>query len=519
MGIPEVIPKADRARIVQELVETTELESTKPEVSALPELACLDAIQAWLKDGDPGDIKLLVPVLQKLDPLDYDRVRGEVADRAGVRKSSLDAEVQGKQESEDGKKEALKADDFKPWHEPVQLAELLDELKATFLRFLILPEKGASTLALWTLFSHAWFHFDTLPILAVCAPEKRCGKSRTLNVLSTVVRRGKKCDNLTAPVLFRLVDQIRPTVLLDELDCYLPHNDELRGIINAGHDPEGVVYRCCGDAYEIVPYQAGSPKAITGIGKFPGTIEDRSIVINIRRKFPEETVERWFASRRKKELKHLGRKANRWVEDHGVKLEKIVPVMPSELNDRAQDNWWPLFAIAEKAGGHWPEHARQAALISNSKTDEDSTRTQLLADVRLVFIAEARDRIHSQRICDALAKMEGQPWPEWRRGKPMTPTALAHQLRPFGVRPKQIMLDGTNKSGWERKDFEDAWNRYVTPRSPKTTRTPASAEVQGISEPLESNPSSTLKNDGNTHPQRVLGPLEDGWPGSGRGEG
>ena len=96
---------------------------------------------------------------------------------------------------------------------------------------------------------------------------------------------------------------------------------------------------------------------------------------------------------------------------------------------------------------------------------------------------------------------------------------MARQLKPFNVKPKQIFIDGINKSGYEKDQFEDAWNRYLGVESTRATRTPAVVELQGLSEPLENNNSSGFENAGNPHQQRVLGVLEDGWPGSGRGEG
>ena len=43
------------------------------------------------------------------------------------------------------------------------------------------------------------------------------------------------------------------------------------------------------------------------------------------------------------------------------RLEAALPEIPDDLNDRAQDNWEPLLAIADLAAGDWPNTARPAA--------------------------------------------------------------------------------------------------------------------------------------------------------------
>ena len=66
--------------------------------------------------------------------------------------------------------------------------------------------------------------------------------------------------------------------------------------------------------------------------------------------------------------------------------------MPEALNaagDRATDAWEPLIAIADVAGGDWPQRARNAALtICQVDDEEDAERnihTVLLADIRDIF--------------------------------------------------------------------------------------------------------------------------------------
>jgi hypothetical protein len=38
----------------------------------------------------------------------------------------------------------------------------------------------------------------------------------------------------------------RPTLVIDEVDTFLPENEELRGVLNSGHRCDGEISRCVG---------------------------------------------------------------------------------------------------------------------------------------------------------------------------------------------------------------------------------------------------------------------------------
>src|SRR5690606_6438562 len=136
------------------------------------------------------------------------------------------------------------------------------------------------------------------------------------------------------------------------------------------------------------------------------------------------------------------------------------------LHDRAADNWRPLIAIADAAGGDWPERARRAARILSGAADpaDDPPAIQLLGDLRALFEARGVDRLASAEIVESLAKMEDRPWPEWKAGRPITVRQLARLLAPFGVRPKQMRDDGGSGPkvrGYLLDDLQDAFSRYL----------------------------------------------------------
>jgi hypothetical protein len=160
-------------------------------------------------------------------------------------------------------------------------------------------------------------------------------------------------------------------------------------------------------------------------------------------------------------------------------------MVPGELNDRAADNWRPLLAIADQAGGSWPERARRAAqALSGVGSEEDAVGIMLLADLRDLFAQKATDRLLTESILPALHDMEERPWSEWRRGKPMSARHVAELLRPFDVRPRKIREGDRTLSGYRLSDLSDALGRYLPVLDPEhPEQINDDAKMRGISMP------------------------------------
>ena len=122
-----------------------------------------------------------------------------------------------------------------PWHDPVDGQLLLDDLAKLLRRFVVLPQSAAETLALWTLHTYAFDLRDITAYIGLESPEKRCGKTTLLTVLSELVHRPLVAANISPSAFFRVIEETRPTLLIDEADTLLKGNDELRGILNAGY--------------------------------------------------------------------------------------------------------------------------------------------------------------------------------------------------------------------------------------------------------------------------------------------
>ena len=84
-------------------------------------------------------------------------------------------------------------------------------------------------------------------------------------------------------------------------------------------------------------------------------------------KRPDEHVQE-FQHRDDDKFATLRRKLLRFANDQARAIAEIKPAFPSGFNNRPQANWKLLLAIAELAGGDWPERARKAAEYIAGKT-------------------------------------------------------------------------------------------------------------------------------------------------------
>ena len=352
--------------------------------------------------------------------------------------------------------------DPEPWPSIVDGGELLEDIVSLIRRYVSLSTDAAHAIALWILHAWALGAFDISALLAATSAMKRSGKTTLLEVIGMLVPRSLSASNITAAALFRAIEKFKPVLLIDEADTFLSGNDELRGVLNAGHRRSSAfVIRNVGDDHEPMQFCTWGAKAIALIGKLPGTLEDRSIIIEMRRRAPGERGAR-FKTRICKELAEpLRRKAFRWANDAMPVLHNMEPEVPTELNDRAADNWQPLLSIADHCGGDWPKRARDAAVVLSGDIDEaeGSALMDLLQEFKELF--QSKDRITSADLAEHLSKQVDKRWFEWRHGKPITQRQIARLLAPLKIKPGTIRIGGETAKGYASEWFEDAFSRYL----------------------------------------------------------
>jgi hypothetical protein len=161
-------------------------------------------------------------------------------------------------------------------------------------------------------------------------------------------------------------------------------------------------------------------------------------------------------------------RCRRWADDNFDRLKSVsVPVPPSG-NDRADDNWQPLFTIAHIIGGDWPGKVAKSMQQIVSVSGDDAIGTKLLADIRGIFDGHSVTRIFSGALVERLQALSDSPWADWNRGKGLTTNGLARLLKPFGVTSKTMRIDGDLAKGYTLESLQDAFNRYI-PTDPNVT--------------------------------------------------
>jgi putative DNA primase/helicase len=460
------------------------------------------AVLKWLRRSSIAPRARLIRLKDAKDPSELHRL-----DPAGFREAfqrALDeaepytppAEAKAASEREDDRAgRALDLHDPEPWHEPVDGAALLDEVVTGLRRYVVLGQAEAQAVALWVLGTHAFGRFSIFPRLLITSPEKRCGKSTLLDGIERLVPRALAAANITAAALFRVIEAARPTLLLDEADTFARDNEDLRGVLNGGHKRNGAVIRIVERGKEFEPRQFSiyAPVVLAAIGHLPGTVEDRSVIIRLKRRRPDEKVESLRLDR-PNGLDQLARMAARWAADSGGTLRDADPEMPASIINRAADNWRPLFAVADVAGGEWPERARQAALLLGGADDDDSLRVKLLADIRDAFSEKAADRLSSDDVINILIGLEDHPWAEINKGKPLTKNGLAARLKPFHISPGTVRVMSGTAKGYKLEQFRDAFARYLPRHPPNET-----SHVTSRRNPCENEDSETSHPNGADH--------------------
>jgi hypothetical protein len=424
------------------------------------------AFKDALAEAPKVDAAADIARLAALDSLAYDKERAGAAERLGCRVSTLDAEVEkARAKREEKKQTAGLCADIEPWPSPVEIAELLDDVRSTIKRFIVCDGSTATAAALWVAFTWIIDHAQVAPLAVVTAPEKRCGKSQLLKIIGKLSRRPLPASNISPSAVFRVIEAAAPTMIIDEADSFFGDNEELRVILNSGHDRDhAFVMRTekVGEAFEPKHFSTWCAKAVAGIGRLSGTLMDRAIVLELRRKSATEKVER-IRYADPATFTILARKLARFGCDHAVAIGAARPTIPEELNDRAQDNWEHLLAIADMAGGSWPNLARRAAIaISGESEDDLSLGEQLLLSIREAFEQDRADKLAREELLRRLIADEEGPWATWNKGKPIAAAQLRKRLAAFEIKTKKVRLDTyTTAQGFERRQFEDAWSRYL----------------------------------------------------------
>jgi hypothetical protein len=295
--------------------------------------------------------------------------------------------------------------------------DLVRDLMLYLRRYVVMPEEFELILATWVIHTHCTHLAYQTPYIAVTSPEKQCGKSRLIECLELVVANPWSCITPSEAVLYRHIDQKRPTVLLDEVDTiFNPRSEErhegIRAAINAGHRKGATVPRCLGTSQEIAQFHVFCPKLLAGIGVLPETVADRAIPIRLERKKRSEPVERFRRRKVEPSAVALRSQVEAWVSEHQESLRDAEPEMPDALSDRMQEGCECLVAIADKAGCGDEVRAALVSVLTAERLDSQETmRISLLKDIRTIWSTRLSERnMLSRTLLAKLKELKESPW-------------------------------------------------------------------------------------------------------------
>ena len=362
-------------------------------------------------------------------------------------------------------------------------APILGQLHAILTKYVILPSAEATVaVALWIAATHAQPAWQHAPRLVIRAPEKRCGKSRLLDIVEGTCHAPLITVNASPAAVYRAIGaDTPPTLLVDEADTIFggknaEANEDLRGLLNAGHQRNRPAIRWDAGARRLETIPTFAMAALAGIGAMPDTIEDRAVVIRMRRRAPGESVAPFRHRRDRPALTDLAAQLEGWLGGHLAELERAEPPMP--LEDRAADTWEPLIAVADLAGRDWPELARHAAVALTADHDQAasvSDRIRLLADCRIAF-----GDANALPTTTLIGRLRADPEAPWSDHGPdgISARRLAVLLADYDIRSDIIRFGEPigRVRGYHRGDFADAWARYCAPPGGGTRDTRATRD-------------------------------------------
>jgi Protein of unknown function (DUF3631) len=368
-----------------------------------------------------------------------------------------------------------------PTREVIDGARLLDEVHAFLGRFVAYPSEAAHVAhTLWVAHSYFMDSWESTPRIAFLSPEPNSGKTRALEVTEPLVPRPVHAVNTTPAYLFRKVSDEAgpPTILYDEIDTVFgpkaKDNEDVRGMLNAGHRRGAVAGRCVTKGKTVVTEElpAYCAVALAGLDDLPDTVRTRSVIIRMRRRKPSERVEPWRHRIHAPQGQQIADRLEDWSKSSADKL--VWPEIPNGIEDRNADVWEPLLAVADLAGSEWPKRGRVAAvaLVAVAADQKQTLGVQLLTDLHRVF--DGASAMHTEVILGKLNALEDAPWGDLR-GKELDARSLANRLRPYDVHPTDVRIDDVVRKGYRAEDLSDAWSRYLSAPSAASATSATSA--------------------------------------------
>jgi Protein of unknown function (DUF3631) len=330
-------------------------------------------------------------------------------------------------------------------------------------RYVVMTPEQRLLVALWIVQTYFAPVLDQTPYIIVTSPERRCGKSRLLELLALLVK--NPLGPMTLPseaVVFR--NAYMNTLLLDEVDAiFAPktakYHEGLRAILNSGHRRGNRVPRMADFGQSTEWFEVYGPKVIAAIGTLPDTITDRGIPIRLQRKLRSESISRFRAREVVRVCEPIAARLDAWATpERWQAVADARPTMPDELNDRIQDGCEGLLALADMLRCGDEARAALVALCTDEREDStENAQLKLLADIKTIFEERGASAIMTSHLTNMLV---ADGWADWY-GRGINATDIANLLRPYGISSRSVREGDATGKGYRHDDFVSAWSRYL----------------------------------------------------------
>ncbi|GKS64838.1 hypothetical protein YTPLAS72_21420 [Nitrospira sp.] len=351
--------------------------------------------------------------------------------------------------------------------------DLLEQLELFLRRFVVMGEDLPALLALWLIGTYCYTVFEYFPYLVLRSPEKRCGKSRTLDLIALLgFNAHQPTASPTEAQIFREPREDGGVQIYDEMEGMTGDKERwsaVTSVFNSGFHKGQVVtrYRRSAQGQQKETFETYVPRAIASISSLESTLEDRSIMVMMQRLLPGQQTERFS-------LRRLDHQAQILRDDLHIFALTTAPIIAelydgsefpglSGLDHRAVDLWEPLLSLAavidaSEGTGTLTNRMTQLAerlggeRASRSADDPNPIIIEVL-DECLGLGIEAK--INGQELADKIRARLG--WDS------LTQKALANRLHPLGLKSTRWREGRENRRGYAftRIQIDDLARRYT----------------------------------------------------------
>jgi hypothetical protein len=451
-----------------------------------------EALRALVDAAKPASLSLDGEAIRcaRMDDADYDRVRREIADKHGIRVRTLDNQRNKARAGEQPASVGVAEDP--PWDGDTNLCAALDAALVQARRYMVAEETDLAVAVLWPVHAHLLdnetVRLHRSPRLKIESRTPGCGKTTLLEIVIALSPRGRIRSVYTASTILRTIAASHPTLGLDESDRSIYDDSHIVELIDCGDRRDtakiDLNVPLPNGGWQVDTIDIFGPMAIAGIDPLLGTAQERCIRIFLRKALAEEVTDHLHDGI-SPELIEFRRHFAAWA---AARTELPMPELPDFLRRqpaRLADNWQILLAIADQAGGRWPELIRQAAVRELTAEREMSVLERALVSVRNALdaqpesskadnsaeppprLANDRDRIETSVLIRHMLADPSEDWSLASRGRPINAFFLAKLFRGLLKPPgTQDWWTGTSDrrlhhSGYERHQFRHVWPRYV----------------------------------------------------------